>query len=54
MKNGCIIENPPTSNKTYTFEQVQNVENRHIMDTINSRDADVSKIGLGDKTLFEK
>ena len=25
MKNGCVIENPPTSNKTYTFKQVQNL-----------------------------
>ena len=42
MKNGCIIENPPTSNKTLPFEQVQNVEHRHIMDTVISRDADAS------------
>ena len=42
MKNGCIIENPPTSNKTYTFEQVQKVEHRSIIDTVGSRDTDAS------------
>ena len=55
MKNGCVIENPPTSNKTYTFEQVQ--KHRHIyghswfflfwywpiLDTVGSRDADAAK-----------
>ena len=42
MKNGCIIENPPTGNKTYTFEQVKKLEHLHIMDTVGSRDADKS------------
>lgn len=39
----AVIEIPPTSNKTLPFEQVQNIEHRHIMDTVDSRDADASK-----------